>query len=230
VPEPRLSAQDVSVAFGQGAASAVVLDNASATFRSGEVTLLFGASGSGKTTFLSILGLLRKPDRGNVILSGEDLARAPERRLAEVRRKDIGFVFQFFRLFRSLTAVENVGLGLELSESPRKGTGLAEEALEAVGLSTKRRLLPQQMSGGERQRVAIARALVKKPGILLADEPTAALDTASGMQIAELIRTSVKTRGLVAVVATHDARLITIADRVIEMCDGRIRERERSMP
>ena len=225
--EPLLSACGVSVVYGKGAAAAMALDNVSAAFRSGEVTLLLGASGSGKTTLLSILGCLRKPDRGHVSLLGKDLGPARETELARLRRKHIGFVFQFFRLFRSLTALENVGIGLQLSEH---GSGRAAEALEAVGLSVKGRLRPEQMSGGERQRVAIARALVKEPEILLADEPTAALDSASGMQIAELIRASVKARGMAAVISTHDPRLMPIADRVIEIRDGRLNERERSTP
>lgn len=185
-----------------------------------------GASGSGKTTLLSILGCLRKPDSGRVAILGNDVTRASDSELVSLRRDHIGFVFQFFRLFRSLSALENVQIGLDLSGETNRVPGTAQHALDAVGLRGKQHLLPQQMSGGERQRVAIARALVKNPGILLADEPTAALDRTAGSQVAELIRTSAKARGIVAVVATHDPRLEAIADRVIEIRDGRLHERQ----
>ena len=228
MPEAQLAAHDVSVIYGKGRASALALDGVSAEFQPGEVTLLMGASGSGKTTLLSILGCLRAPDRGHVSLLGRELRGAGESEMALLRRDHIGFVFQFFRLFRSLTALENVRLGLELSNGDAAAPRAAEDALESVGAFTKRHLLPEQMSGGERQRVAIARALVKRPEILLADEPTAALDSASGRQIAELIRSSVKSLGITAVVSTHDPRLAPIADRVIEIRDGRIEERRAS--
>jgi len=202
----------------------LALDRVSADFQPGQVTLLMGASGSGKTTLLSILGCLRKPDSGRVTIFGNDVTRARDRKLVDLRRDHIGFVFQFFRLFRSLSALENVKLGLDLSRESGSRPDAAKRALDSVGLSGKHRLLPQQMSGGERQRVAIARALVKNPGILLADEPTAALDSTSGTQIAELIRKSAKERGIVAVVATHDARLLAIADRVVEVRDGKLHQ------
>jgi putative ABC transport system ATP-binding protein len=224
VPETRLAVEDVSVSYGAGGAAVLALDRVSATFQPGEVTLLMGASGSGKTTLLSILGCLRKPDSGRVTVLGSDVMRARDSQLVNLRRDHIGFVFQFFRLFRSLSALENVQLGVELSGGADRGRDAAGSALEAVGLTAKQHLLPQQMSGGERQRVAIARALVKDPGILLADEPTAALDRVSGSQVAELIRASAKTRGIVAVVATHDPRLAAIADRVIEIRDGKLHE------
>jgi len=224
VPEPVLAVEDLSVTYGSGAASVLALDRVSADFQPGQVTLLMGASGSGKTTLLSILGCLRKPDSGRVTIFGNDVTQARDRKLVDLRRDHIGFVFQFFRLFRSLSALENVKLGLDLSRESGSGPDAAKRALDSVGLSGKHRLLPQQMSGGERQRVAIARALVKNSGILLADEPTAALDSTSGTQIAELIRKSAKERGIVAVVATHDARLLAIADRVVEVRDGKLHQ------
>jgi ABC-type lipoprotein export system ATPase subunit len=147
-----------------------------------------------------------------------------------LRRDHIGFVFQFFRLFRSLSALENVQMGLDLSGESERDPATAARALEAVGLAGKRHLLPQHMSGGERQRVAIARALVKNPRILLADEPTAALDRASGSQVAELVRSSARERGIVAVVATHDSRLMAMADRVIEIRDGKLHESQEKAP
>lgn len=222
-----LSAADVCLSYGTGAARTLALDRVSATFKAGEVTLLKGASGSGKTTLLSVLGCLRTPDSGRVTLLGRDLRKVRERELADIRRRHIGFVFQFFRLFGALTALENVRVGLELSGAHRPADA-AEAALEAVGLRGKSRLLPEQISGGERQRVAIARALVKQPQFLLADEPTAALDSGSGKQVAQLIRSLVKERGITAVIATHDSRLEAIADRVLEIRDGRLYEIARS--
>ena len=224
MPEPRLAVQDMSVRYGAGAASVLALDRVSADFEAGQVTLLMGASGSGKTTLLSILGCLRKPDSGRVTVLGSDVTRARDSELVNLRRNHIGFVFQFFRLFRSLSALENVRMGLELSGEANRKPEAAKRALDAVGLAGKQHLNPQQMSGGERQRVAIARALVKNPGILLADEPTAALDRTAASQVAELMRSSARERGIVAVIATHDARLTAIADRVIEIRDGRLHE------
>lgn len=222
MPETALAAHNISVTHGRGTLSARALDSTSAEFNRGQVTLLMGASGSGKPTLLSILGCLRKPDAGHITLLGMDLKRADEEDPVLLRRGHIGFVFQSFRLFRSLTALENVRIGLQLSDQKRKSRA-AEEALEAVALSNQRHLLPEQMSGGERQRVAIARALVKNPQILLADEPTAALDSVSGQQIAELIRSSVKARGMVAILATHHPRLTPHADRIIQIHDGKLR-------
>jgi putative ABC transport system ATP-binding protein len=230
VPESVLAVEDLSVTYGSGAASTLALDRVSAEFQPGQVTLLMGASGSGKTTLLSILGCLRKPDSGRVAIFGADVTRARDRELVKLRRNHIGFVFQFFRLFRSLSALQNVKLGLDLSRESGSGADAAIRALDSVGLSGKHRLLPQQMSGGERQRVAIARALVKDPEILLADEPTAALDSTSGSQVAELIRRSARERGIVAVVATHDARLLAIADRVLEVRDGKLHETRETPP
>lgn len=228
MPDTLLAAHNVSVVYGAGAASATALDDVSALFQPGEVTLLMGASGSGKTTLLSILGCLRTPDRGHVTLLGRNLIGARDSELTALRRAHVGFVFQFFRLFRSLNAVENVSIGIELAGNSRSARRAAEQALDAVGLSSKYNLVPSELSGGERQRVAIARALVKNPEILLADEPTAALDAISGRQVAELIRASAKARGMAAVVATHDSRLIPIADRILEVRDGRLHE-ERKM-
>jgi putative ABC transport system ATP-binding protein len=224
VPDPVLAVEDLSVTYGSGAAAVLALDRISADFAAGQVTLLMGASGSGKTTLLSILGCLRKPDSGRVTILGDDVTRARDKELVGLRRDHIGFVFQFFRLFRSLSALENVKLGLDLSRESAPTPEAAKRALESVGLAGKHHLLPRQMSGGERQRVAIARALVKNPRILLADEPTAALDRTSGEQVAELIRSSARERGIVAVVATHDVRLLAIADGVMEIRDGKLHE------
>jgi putative ABC transport system ATP-binding protein len=223
VPDIALAVNNASVSYGTGGACALALDQASGCFQPGEVTLVMGASGSGKTTLLSVLGCLRKPDRGTVTLLGRELGNLREPELVAVRRRHIGFVFQFFRLFDSLSAWENVNLGLELSGA-HKSASASEDVLDAVGLRGKLHLLPHEMSGGERQRVAIARALVKGPQILLADEPTASLDSRCGTQVGDLIRSMVKTLGITAVIATHDARLQPIADRVMEIRDGRLHE------
>jgi putative ABC transport system ATP-binding protein len=222
VHEIALAAHDVSVDYGRGTAAAHALSDVSLDFEAGKVTLLMGESGSGKTTLLSVLGCLRTADRGFVTVLGRNLSGSRESELVLLRRRHIGFIFQFFRLFRSLNALENVRLSQQVAGQQRGGAARPEEALEMVGLSRKMQLKPDQLSGGERQRVAIARALVKNPQILLADEPTAALDSASGSQIAELIRTSAKERGMVAVIATHDSRILHIADRIVEMRDGKV--------
>lgn len=225
---PVLAANKMSVIYGTGALATAALADVSLTFEPGEVSLLMGASGSGKTTLLSLLGCLRTPDRGHVTLLGQELHGCREPELVRLRSEHIGFVFQFFRLFRSLTAEENVEVGLEFTPGGRKGKMTASAALDAVGLSAKKHLRPEQMSGGERQRVAVARALAKNPRILLADEPTAALDSASGAQVAALVRTLATERGMVAVIATHDPRLLPFGDRVIGMSDGKVVSDERS--
>jgi putative ABC transport system ATP-binding protein len=216
-----VAVRNAGVTYGTGTAASSALSDVSADFKPGEISLLMGASGSGKTTLLSILGCFRRPDHGGVTLLGHNLTKCSEAELVLLRKRHIGFVFQFFRLFRALTALENVELGLEVSGLGHQ-RDLAKAALVSVGLGSKMSLKPDALSGGERQRVAIARALSKNPGIILADEPTAALDSHSGSQVAELIRNSVKERQCVAVIATHDSRLLPIADRVLEMRDGRI--------
>lgn len=223
-----LGARNLSVWYGKGPAAATGLSDVSVTFERGEITLLLGASGSGKTTLLSVLGCLRQPDAGHMVLLGRNLGKVPESELVAVRRRHIGFVFQFFRLFRALTASENVALGVQLSGNGEPRSNELERVLDAVGLSAKQHLRPDQMSGGERQRVAIARALIKNPEILLADEPTAALDSGSGFKVAELLRQSVRERQMVAVIATHDDRLLPIADRIIRMRDGKLIADQRS--
>ncbi|MEO5922596.1 MAG: ABC transporter ATP-binding protein [Bryobacteraceae bacterium] len=228
MPEPVISVSHVSVTYGAGAAASKALDDISTTFDGGEVTLLMGASGSGKSTLLSILGCLRRPDRGSISLMGRDLSHYREKDLVGIRSREIGFVFQFFRLIRSLNALENVSLGLDLAGGKTKSRLSPREALDAVGLTAKRNLRPDQLSGGERQRVAVARALVKAPRVLLADEPTAALDSSTGLQIAELIRALVREHKIATVIATHDPRLIPFGDRIIEMRDGRLVAEQRS--
>lgn len=214
-----LTATAASVVFG----NFVALDQVSAAFHPGEVTLLMGASGSGKTTLLALLGFLRSPDSGRIELLGENLSAATESRLVALRRKHIGFVFQAFRLFPALNALENVMMPLRISGGASRTAAM--ELLASVGMTGKDHLYPAQMSGGERQRVAVARALIKNPAIILADEPTASLDSVAGGQVAGLLQSASKQRGCSTIIATHDARLLPIADRTLNMSDGKIQER-----
>src|SRR5580658_8581043 len=192
MPEPIIAAHEVSVVFTNGPRQLVALDRVSAEFHAGEVVLLMGASGSGKTTLLSLLGCLRSPDAGRIELLGESLATAREPELVELRRRRIGFVFQSFRLFPAINALENVLLPARIDSSLRATRSDALDLLESVGMRDKAHLFPNEMSGGERQRVAVARALLKKPAVILCDEPTASLDSVSGAQVASLLQTAAR--------------------------------------
>jgi len=218
------------VTFRSGAQTGSAVRNVSVRFEPGEVTLLMGPSGSGKTSLLSVLGCLRSPDAGSVELMGHDLTRWPERKLAEFRRHHVGYVFQGFRLFRALTAVENVKITLDIERGCAEWEERARDALTAVGLRDKLGLKPAQLSGGEQQRVAIARALVKNPSVILADEPTAALDSEAGAHVAKLLTSAARERGAIALIATHDPRLLSSADRVVRLVDGEIVDDSRRTP
>jgi putative ABC transport system ATP-binding protein len=221
-----LAASNVTVAYRNRSHTGTAVRDASVRFRTGEVALLMGPSGSGKTSLLSTLGCLRKPDRGSVELMGRNVHELAEPKLARLRRQHIGYIFQSFRLFHSLTALDNVKLALDIG-SETDARERARRALESVGLAEKRNLKPDQMSGGEQQRVAIARALVKNPAIVLADEPTGALDSASGSQVAELLMAAASQRGCIVVVATHDPRLLACANRIVRLTDGEVVEDSR---
>jgi putative ABC transport system ATP-binding protein len=184
----------------------------------GEVVTLLGRSGSGKTTLLNLLAGLDRPTRGRVEVEGADLDRLGERGRTLLRRRRIGFVFQFFNLLPTLTALENVGLALELAGLPDRGR--ARAALAAVGLDGKERRRPNELSGGEQQRVAIARALVKGPAVILADEPTGNLDTASGDLVLDLLSSRCREAGAALLMATHAPLAAQRADRVLRMADG----------
>ena len=222
MPDASLAAQNISVKYRSGSNAGHAVWNLSARFEPGEVVLLMGPSGSGKTSLLSVLGCMRTPDEGSVELMGRDLKGCREGALVELRRRHVGYVFQGFRLFRALTAFENVKVALDLESSRAEAAERAGEALDAVGLRDKHRLKPAQLSGGEQQRVAIARALVKNPSVILADEPTAALDSAAGEQVAQLLTNAARERGAIALIATHDPRLLPVADRVVRLVDGEI--------
>jgi putative ABC transport system ATP-binding protein len=187
---------------------------------SGEVVTLVGRSGSGKTTLLNLLAGLDRPTRGRVEVEGADLAAIGERGRTLLRRRRLGFVFQFFNLLPTLTASENVALALELAGLPDGGR--TREALRAVGLEGKERRRPNELSGGEQQRVAIARALVKAPAVILADEPTGNLDTATGELVLDLLTRRCREAGAALLMATHAPAAASRADRVLRMADGAV--------
>ena len=190
----------------------------------GELLVLLGASGSGKSTFLNILGGLDTPTSGLVRFLDHDLTNASDAELTRYRREHVGFVFQFYNLIPSLTAVENVALVTEISEHPMA----PEEALALVGLTERAKHFPAQLSGGEQQRVAIARAIAKRPDVLLCDEPTGALDYETGKLVLEAIARVNRELGTTTAVITHNAAIAAMADRVVRMTSGRITEDKRN--
>lgn len=218
-----LSARDVTKTFQEGRETVEVLRGVSLELAPGEIVALEGPSGSGKTTFLSILGCILTPSGGVLEIEGEAVdPRRPER-LPALRRKSIGFVFQQFNLFPALTARENVEYALNVKGvSGREARREALAAIERVGLGDRKDFLPRDLSGGQKQRVAIARALAGRPPILLADEPTANLDTEMGGQILTLFRDLVKDENRSLLVVTHDPKVRDIADRVVKIRDGRL--------
>ena len=189
----------------------------------GQLVALRGRSGSGKTTFLSMVGALDRPTRGSVAVDGMVVSGLPESRLVEFRRRNIGFVFQAFGLMPILSAAENVEVPLRLVQAPpRERDRRVRDLLDMVGLRDRANHRPHELSGGEQQRVAIARALANRPSLLLADEPTGQLDLQTGRSIMALIQHLVRSEGVTAIVATHDPMLIDLADRVVELRDGRV--------
>ncbi|QEE60765.1 ABC transporter ATP-binding protein [Salinibacterium sp. dk2585] len=192
------------------------------TVHTGELVTVMGPSGSGKSTLLALAGGLEHPTAGTVSLSGRTLADLNPGQLAEVRRREVAFVFQQYNLVPLLTAIENVTLPLELDGwSAERCAEAGRDALAAVGMADAAELYPERLSGGQQQRVAIARAIAGEPRLILADEPTAALDSVAGESIMRLIRSRVDA-GAAAIVVTHDARLAALADRVLSLSDGRL--------
>jgi putative ABC transport system ATP-binding protein len=225
---PLLARADrVSKTFNSGTLEATVLHEVSLEVRAGEFALLMGPSGSGKTTLLCLLSGLLRPSQGQVELCGVPITQRPEREAAEVRRRSVGFVFQTYNLFPALTALDNVAEVLALKGMPRpQALAVAAAALERVGLARRLDHRPGELSGGERQRVAIARALAGAPTVIFGDEPTAALDRHTGLEVVQLLKQQVGPRCGVLLV-THDPRLVPFADRLIEIDDGRILRDER---
>ena len=209
--------------FGEGKLRKQILFDINLTFNSGEVIILKGPSGSGKTTLLTLMGGLRSPQSGSVQVFGSELVGAKKNKLVRTR-KNIGYIFQSHNLLASLTAKQNVQMSLELHEHiPRQEVApRAIALLKAVGLEDHINYHPQSLSGGQKQRVAIARALVSHPRIVLADEPTAALDGKTGRDVVELMQKLAREQGCTILIVTHDNRILDVADRLVELEDGRI--------
>ncbi|MEU5111168.1 ABC transporter ATP-binding protein [Streptomyces longwoodensis] len=217
--------EDVHKSYGAGAAAVHALRGVSLEIPRGELVALKGRSGSGKTTLLNIVGGLDAPDRGRVLVDGLDLAELGEDGLLALRRDRVGFVFQSFGLIPILSAAENVGVPLRMRRAdPREREERVELLLSLVGLADHAGQRPGELSGGQQQRVAIARALANNPSLLIADEPTGQLDADTGHAVMELLRAVVRSEGVTALVATHDATLLDLADRVLELSDGEIAE------
>jgi putative ABC transport system ATP-binding protein len=216
-------ASGLNYAYGTGDLARPVLRDIDLTLAPGEIVLLTGPSGSGKTTLLTLIGALRAVQSGRCQVLGIDLAGATEARRVAVRRR-IGFIFQSHNLLGFLTARQNVAMALELHAglTERERLVKADRMLEAVGLGDRGGDKPARLSGGQRQRVSVARALAGQPGLILADEPTAALDRQSGGDVVRLLRDLAKRQGVPTLLVTHDPRILDVADRIIAMEDGRI--------
>jgi putative ABC transport system ATP-binding protein len=220
-----IEVQDLTKVYGREAAAVNALDGVNLTVDEGEFVAIMGPSGSGKSTLMNILGCLDRPSDGQYWLGGEDVSRLNKAQLAGIRNRQIGFVFQSYNLLARSTALRNVMLPLLYSRHQRRSAsereGLAREALEAVGLGGRTDHRPSEMSGGEQQRVAIARALVNEPLLILADEPTGNLDTASSQEIVDILR-ELHDRGRTIVMITHEPELGEQAQRIIVLRDGRV--------
>ena len=216
-----VSAKEVRRRYGEGDTAVDALCGISLDIAAGELMAVMGPSGSGKSTLMHILAGLDRPTSGTVEVAGREIGAMSDIELTKLRRKHIGFVFQFFNLLPMLSAEENVLLPLSIAgRSPDKE--FLEQLLADVGLSDRRRHRPAELSGGQQQRVAIARSLVTQPTVLFADEPTGNLDSTTGAEILKLLRGSVDERGQTIVMVTHDPRAVTVADRVLHLEDGRI--------
>jgi putative ABC transport system ATP-binding protein len=219
----QLAVEQVSVAYGEGSTARQALDRVTLAFDAGTLTLLKGPSGSGKTTLLSIAGGLLRPHSGRAALNGIEIYGRSDAQGAACRRRSFGFVFQSCQLFPTLTAIENVRVPLDLrGDSRMAGTSRARALLQLVGLGDRAAARPRQLSGGEQQRVAIARALAADPPVVLADEPTAALDAANGREIAAFLRRAAHELGKTVIIVSHDDRLMECADRIVQLLDGRV--------
>jgi putative ABC transport system ATP-binding protein len=223
-PETALVARNLDRSFGAGEEAVRVLSDVSLELHQGEVLLLMGPSGSGKSTLVAVLSGLLRPDRGEVMVLGEDLWRLSERARERFRLRHFGFVFQGFNLFPSLTASEQLKMVVRWGEgaSRREARRQVGEVLELLGMGRRAHLRADRLSGGEKQRVAVGRALLKRPRFCFADEPTGALDWAHGEQVVRLLHAAARERGAVVFVVGHDPRLVPYADRVLHLADGRL--------
>jgi putative ABC transport system ATP-binding protein len=221
-----IEAKGITKALGSGAREVHALRGVELSLRRGELTLLMGPSGSGKTTLLLILGCMLTPSSGTVTVCGNSTSNADKERLAKIRRDHVGFVFQSYHLFPTLSAAQNVQLALDIRhERGRSARKRAREALDQVGLMQKVNTRPGELSGGEQQRVAIARAIVANPSAVLADEPTSSLDSDNGRTIMRLLADAAHKRGQAVLVVTHDPRIVPFADRILHIEDGLLVDR-----
>jgi putative ABC transport system ATP-binding protein len=212
--------------FGKGSLYKQVLFNINLEINRGEIIILTGESGSGKTTLLSLIGGLRSVQEGSLQTLGQELYRANEKRMVEVRRQ-VGYIFQSHNLLEFMTACQNVQMSIELQDSitDKQAKLEAEAILKAVGLEYRMNYYPHNLSGGQKQRVAIARALVSRPKLVLADEPTASLDSKTGREIVDLMQVLAKEKGCTILLVTHDNRILDIADRILQMEDGQLHQK-----
>jgi putative ABC transport system ATP-binding protein len=226
--QTMIEANEIRMALGEGAGRVEALKGINLTLAGGELTLLMGPSGSGKTTLLSVLGCMLSPTSGSVNIRSRAITGLDAEELAQVRRENIGFVFQSYHLFPTLTAAENVRLSLDVrgDRSPA-ARAKANQALATVGLAHKAESFPRALSGGEQQRVAVARAIVGDPSVILADEPTAALDSENGQAMMTVLADLAKDPSRAMFIVTHDPRIMPFADRILRIEDGRIVDDQR---
>ncbi|WP_144527857.1 ABC transporter ATP-binding protein [Peribacillus simplex] len=219
----KLLFENVSKIYGEGDNKVTALDNISLSVRAGEFVAIVGPSGSGKSTFLSIAGALLSPSKGRLLLNDEDITTLSPKELTRVRLEKIGFVFQSSNLVPYLTVRDQLLLLSELvGKRDKKTMKKADELLSHLGLGHRAGHLPEALSGGERQRVAIARSLMNDPEIILADEPTASLDSKRGRDVVEMLAHEVKSRNKAAIMVTHDERMLDLCDRVVNITDGKV--------
>ncbi len=219
--EPVISAQNLNHYFGTGNLRKQVLFDINLNIHAGEIVIMTGPSGSGKTTLLTLMGGLRSAQEGSLKILGQEICAATKQQLTQLRRQ-IGYIFQAHNLLTFLTAKQNVRMSLELHDEMLQLDAKVIAMLEAVGLGDRADYYPENLSGGQKQRVAIARALIAHPKIVLADEPTAALDKKSGRDVVEIMQKLAKEQGCTILLVTHDNRILDIADRIIYMEDGRL--------
>ncbi len=228
MPAPLLQANDLKKSFSRGEQTVDALRGVSLTLSAGEFVSIMGPSGSGKSTFLHLIGGLDRPSSGSITLQGQEIQKYSDAELSQFRRRSLGFIFQFFNLLPTLTALENVALpllldGKKIGEVAPK----AQELLDWMGLKNRAEHRPHQLSGGEMQRVAIARALVSNPALILADEPTGNLDSKTGASVLELLQRMVKERGHTLMMVTHDSKAAGYGTRLIRLRDGMLESDER---
>ena len=228
---PLIQAENLTKVYGKGETAVTALDHVSLSVEAGEFLAVMGPSGCGKSTLLYLLGGLDRPTEGDVLIDGQPLSKLKDDALARLRRREIGFVFQFYNLIPVLDAVENTALPITLDGvRPGKAKARAREWLERVGLGDRLKSRPDQLSGGQQQRVAVARALIAEPKLILADEPTGNLDTHASDEISRLLRQVANEWGRAVVMVTHDPNVASFADRVLFLKDGQIVDETRPEP